>query len=115
MGFKIKRIVLFCRNVQTLATFYQDVFGLSVKGDPKDKAWVELDAGECSLALHKGTPPPTSRGAPKVVFWSADVTKARETLVKKGAALDKVKIFGDFHLCDGTDPEGNVFQLSNRP
>jgi predicted enzyme related to lactoylglutathione lyase len=115
MSFRIKRIVLFCRNVQTLAKFYRDIFALDVKGDPNDKAWVELAAGECSLALHKGTPPPASRGLPKVVFWTADVAKTRETLAKKGAQLGKVKLFGDLHLCDGTDPEGNVFQLSNRP
>jgi predicted enzyme related to lactoylglutathione lyase len=113
MGFRINRIILFSKNVPTLAKFYQDVFGLESKGTP-EKSWVELSAGGCSLALHKGTPPPPSRGIPKFVFWCADVGKARESLDKKGVALDKLRTFGDLHLCDGRDPEGNVFQLSNR-
>lgn len=114
MGFRINRIILFAKNIPALAKFYEEVFGLTIKGAP-DKSWIELSAGGVSLALHKGTPPPPSRGTPKLVFYCSDVAKTRESLLVKGVSLDKLKIFGDLHLCDGKDPEGNVFQLSNRP
>jgi hypothetical protein len=52
---------------------------------------------------------------PKQVLVLADVAKTRESLEKKGVSWDKLKVFEELHLCDGTDPEGNVFQLSNRP
>lgn len=114
MGFTIKRIILFSKNVPRLARFYKDVFDLTVKGDPGDRSWIELDAGACSLALHKGAPPKAAKGLPKIVFWSQDVEKTRQELAKKGAVLVKLKAFGDLQLCDGRDPEGNTFQLSNR-
>ena len=42
----------------------------------------------------------------------SDVAKTRESPPYMGVSLDKLRIFGDLHLCDGCDPEGNVFQLS---
>lgn len=114
MGFKIKRIIIFSKDVPALAKFYHDAFGLKAE-ETSDKSWAELSAGDVSLALHKGTPPPPSRGLPKVVFWCGDVEKTRQSLLKLGVSLGKLRIFGDLHLCDGEDPEGNVFQLSNRP
>jgi predicted enzyme related to lactoylglutathione lyase len=114
MGFVLKRVILFSRNVPRLARFYQEVFNLEAKGGPADKDWIELAAGECSLALHKGAPPAAPRGVPKIVFWSEDVEKTREELVRKGARMGRVSAFGDLRLCDGRDPEGNVFQVSNR-
>lgn len=114
MSFKISRIILFSKNVPALAKFYQDVFGLKAKGKGDD-SWAEFSAGDVSLALHKGPPPPVARGLPKFVFWCADVENTRETLLKKGVSMGKLRIFDDLHLCDGNDPEGNVFQLSNRP
>ena len=36
-----------------------------------------------------------------------------KTLVKRGATFGKVSM-GEFHLCNGKDPDGNPIQLSNR-
>jgi hypothetical protein len=76
---------------------------------------VEFDGGGCSLALHKGGAARSSDRGPKVVFGTNDVKKSREILIERGAKMGKVKIFGPLNLCEGKDPEGNRFQLSNRP
>lgn len=38
----------------------------------------------------------------------------REELIAKGVKMYEPMIFGDLVLCDGDDPEGNPFQISNR-
>jgi hypothetical protein len=35
--------------------------------------------------------------------------------MSRGVAMGEVKVFGDLRLCDGSDPDENRFQLSNRP
>lgn len=50
-----------------------------------------------------------------MVFGARDVEGAREEPTRRGATFGGVMISGELHLCDGRDPEGNVFQLSNRP
>lgn len=115
MTLKIRRIILFSKDMRKMSEFYREVIGLSVKEDASEDGWLEFDAGGCSLALHKSAKPPIAGRGPKVVFYCDEVAKTRETLVKKGAKLGKPKIFGSLHLCDGRDPEGNIFQLSNRP
>jgi hypothetical protein len=50
----------------------------------------------------------------KIVFYANDVSKVRSELVAKGAKMGKLRKFGALMLCDGQDPEGHVFQISNR-
>ena len=38
----------------------------------------------------------------------------REELMKRGAKMGKVKSGAGLDLCEGTDPDGNPFQISNR-
>ena len=114
-GWPLTRVVLFSRNVGNLADFYCRVFGARVRTRYEDGKFVELDTGGCFLAIHQGVPPASSRGMPKLVFGTPDVEGARHELTKRGATLGRLMISGDLHLCDGRDPDGNVFQLSNRP
>ena len=108
---KLRRIILFASDLGALTAFYRDVLGLEIRDGSAKEGWVEFDAGGCSLALHRGK---SKRGSTKTAFGSSDVQKMREELVRRGAKMGKVKAFGDLVLCDGRDPEGNVFQLSNR-
>ena len=39
----------------------------------------------------------------------------RAELISRGATMGTFKRFGALELCDGTDPDGNTFQISNRP
>jgi len=119
----IKRIMLFVSDVERCAEFYQDVFGLEpIEDGYIENEWRELRAGDCNLAFHRAlgpngpvTEPTGSPNNPhKVVFFAGDVAGTREILASRGAEMDEVKVFGDVHMCDGSDPEGHRFQISNR-
>ena len=45
----------------------------------------------------------------KLVFFADEVPAMREELVRRGAGMDDVKVFGDLVLCDRQDPEGHQF------
>ncbi len=119
----MSRVIVFVGDVEKCADFYRHLFDLPlVESTYSSQEWIELDAGSCHLAFHKAYGPdgpvdgPT--GSPtnphKIVFHADDVPAIREELLRRGAAMDDVKTFGDLVLCDGTDPEGHRFQISNR-
>ena len=119
MKMPLGRVIIFVGDVQRCAQFYQDVFGFKVvpSGEPAE-GWMELDTGGAGLAFHKarGVKGPTgsSENPHKIVFYAKDVVKARAEVVAKGAKMGKVIEYGDLRFCDGKDPEGHVFQISNR-
>ena len=94
-----------------VAGFYEGKLGLKVVG--REKGFVDLEAGGVRLALHSaGT---VKAGRTKICFYVEDVSAARAELVGRGVKMGKDPGGGEgLRLCDGTDPEGNVFQLSNR-
>ena len=69
---------------------------------------LEAYLAKCLRALSR------RRTRAKIVFFASDVEEARDRLIARGAKLGPVKASGDLRLCDGRDPEGNVFQISNR-
>ena len=110
MTMQMARVILFTAQMEAMTAFYRDVLGL--KQVTNDKGWREFDAGGVTVALHSGPASPGKKG-PKIVFRAKDVAALRETLVKRGAKFGKVSD-GEFHLCNGKDPDGNPVQLSNR-
>jgi catechol 2,3-dioxygenase-like lactoylglutathione lyase family enzyme len=119
----LKRIIIFVGDVQKCAGFYRDAFGFApLQSDHPSTDWLELDTGGCLLAFHKAHGPNGPIDAPtgsatnphKIVFYVEDVAAAREDLVRRGISIGPVHAFGKLCLCDGQDPEGHVFQLSNR-
>ena len=119
----LNRIIIFVGDVQKCADFFRDVFGFTaVPGDDDPAEWIELDTGGCRLAFHKarggkgriGFPTGGSRNPHKIVFFAENVAAVRELLVKRGAKMGKLHQFGKLILCDGDDPEGHKFQISNR-
>lgn len=114
MHFKIKRLILFVKDVPAQSKFYRDVFGLKIKGDPSDKDWIELATGGISIGLHSGGKLNEAARPAKIVFFSDDVEAARTELIKRGVKMGKVMSSGSMQMCDGRDPEGNPFQISNR-
>ena len=84
--------------------------------------WMELDAGGCRLAFHQAYGPdgPTTgpTGSPrnphKIVFHAENVEAMRDHLLSRGVQMDEIETFGDLSQCDGHDPEGHRFQVSNR-
>ena len=111
MELMIKRIIMFTAQIDAMAAFYRDVIGLQQVAD--ESGWKDFAAGGCNLALHRGTPEVGKR-PPKLVFFSDQVAATRDALLKRGASMGKVKSGKGLDLCEGHDPDGNPFQISNR-
>jgi catechol 2,3-dioxygenase-like lactoylglutathione lyase family enzyme len=107
----MRRIVLFTKAMPRMVTFYRDVLGLELCRD--EKGWKEFDANGCIIALHNGTSRIGAR-PPKIGFWSPDVAATREALVARGARLGKVMSGKGLTRCEGKDPDGNPYTISNR-
>lgn len=120
MSLPVSRIIYYVRDVALLKNFYGTHFGLAVTEEIEGE-WVVLQAGAIELALHRAGAP--FRGAArnggatsnvKLVFSVSDLHGLRERLLEAGVAMRGLKRYDGFPyvLCDGCDPEGNVFQLS---
>ena len=81
-----------------------------------------LGAGQCTLGLHKiglgytaaENPAPVCESNTKMVFEvGEDVVALRDKLLQAGVLMREIKTFPNYGywICDGEDPEGNVFQL----
>lgn len=117
MTLSMRRIVLFTKDMPGMVKFYRDVLGLKLKKD--EKGWKEFDANGCVIALHNGTSQ-IGRRPPKPGFWAKDIAAARQELVGRGAKMSKLKMSklmtrGGLVRCEGTDPDGNPFSISDRP
>jgi len=111
-------IILFVHDVDKLKQFYTEHLHLvvieAIQGE-----WVLLKAGNCELGLHKiGADYTQSNDGQenncKIVFDIAeDIVTIHKQLEAKGVALREIKTWDNFPywVCDGEDPEGNVFQL----
>jgi catechol 2,3-dioxygenase-like lactoylglutathione lyase family enzyme len=111
MPLKLRRIILFTRNMQAMLAFYRDALGLPLVTN--EDGFKEFDAGGCRIALHNG---PSEVGArpPKLVFYSDSVAATRETLLARGVKLGKVLSQAGLIRCEAKDPDGNSLQISNR-
>jgi len=120
----LNRIIIYAGDVFACAEFFKTHFRLSPLGEWSSE-WAELDGGGCRLAFHQAygeegpvTLPTGSPSDPhKIVFTVPDVAAARQSLVESGVEMGELLEFeeqGNLILCQGTDPEGHVFQLCNR-
>lgn len=116
-------IILYVKNVEILKNFYVENFSLKVIEE--DPEWVLLNAGAIHIGLHKIGDQYLDTieedyqfdNNTKLVFQiDTDIVSARHDLVSKNIQMREIKTFDhyDFWLCDGTDPEGNVFQLKKK-
>ncbi len=123
MNVELNSIILFVQNEDSLKSFYVDTLGLAVLEEIKSE-WVVLKTGPCNIALHKigkdyEVPSESfkANSNTKLVFETTDdIFKLREELFNKKVVISEIKTFDnyDFWLCDGEDPERNVFQLKQR-
>lgn len=122
MEAKVGRVILFTDDIGRMKEFYAKVLGLEeLQGG--DEVFVSFNAGGIELSLHQlpgKYADAANDGAPredsyaKIVFRSADVAADRASLTAKGVRMREIVRYGEIELCDGFDPEGNVFQISNR-
>ena len=112
---RISRIILFVADIPKVAEFYERHFGLEAI-EPREDGWLELRAGGCNLALHRGTPPSgaRARSPAKIVFAVSDVHEACARLTKDGLKFGKIFEWNGFAFADTKDPEGNPIQISSR-
>jgi len=111
----ITRVMLFVKDVPKVAAFYRDMLGLKPLGEITPE-WVELQTGSCTVALHRAAKSLKERGHPsaKIVFGVRDVPTGKAILESRGVVMGKIMSFDGIDLCDGKDPEGNLFQISSR-
>ena len=103
--------------MDSLTKFYGKQLGLSPRIDPRvdPSEWIEFDAGETRVALHKAHGKANrAAGNMKLVFYAKDVDKARASLMRKKVKMGTVHRFGTTVMCDGLDTAGNRIQISNR-
>ena len=128
MPLPLTRLILYVRDVPRLRAFYQTHFGLPLvedigddRGDDRGDDWAVLKAGAIEIALHRVGEPyrdlamsgATSNA--KLVFTvEAGLPELRDRLVAAGVTMRPLKRFEGYPqlMCDGEDPEGNVFQLA---
>ena len=111
MTLSMRRIVLFTKDMPRMVAFYRDVLGLRLARD--ENRWKEFDARGCVIALHNGSSAIGKR-PPKIGFWARDIAAARQEVVGPGAKLSKLMAGGGLVRCEGKDPDGNPFSISDR-
>lgn len=123
MNVRLSTIILYVKDVQLLKIFYVENFNLKVIEE--DPVWALLDAGGIYIGLHKIGDHYLEEieadhifdNNTKIVFdIDMDIETAKNDLVSKNVRMRDIKTFEayPFWLCDGTDPEGNVFQLRSK-
>jgi len=121
MNTSLSRIILYVQDVGLLTRFYRDILGLPIVQEIADE-WVVFRPGSCELALHRIGRPYRVADASSwkvetnvklVLVVTRDIAELRAELVTKGVPMREIKSYPGFPgpLCDGEDPEGNVFQL----
>lgn len=124
MKLKLDTIIIFVQNVDKLKTFYADILKLEVI-EASGNQWLLLKAGTCNIGLHKIGEDYLDTDQKdfkvdtntKIVFeLDEDIHQVRQQLIKDNVLIKEVKTFDnyDYWLCDGEDPEGNVFQLKQK-
>jgi hypothetical protein len=120
MNAKLDTIILYVKNIQLLKKFYVENFNLKVLQE--DEIWVLLSAGSANIGFHKIgqkymdqiNPDHQFDNNTKIVFEiDNDLEMTRKEFLEKNIPMRELKTFDNYSywLCDGTDPEGNVFQL----
>lgn len=124
MTVHLDTIILYVQDVDRLKSFYQDVFDMQlIEEDPS--VWALLKAGEAKLGLHKIGKQYWDESKSsfkfesncKIVFGiNEDIHEVRSRMLGQQVEMREIKTFEnyDYWLCDGVDPEGNVFQLKRR-
>ena len=123
MNVKLDTLILYVKNTELLKNFYVENFNLKVIEE--DHLWVLLDAGSVNIGLHKIGDEYLNQieqdhifdNNTKIVFEiDTDIETARNELMAKNVHVREIKTFDHypFWLCDGKDPEGNVFQLKSK-
>jgi predicted enzyme related to lactoylglutathione lyase len=119
--------VLFAKDLAALSNFYQAVLAISASHSAEDHVVIastklrllihRLPADVASTVQIANPPRARSQTAIKLMFEVASIADARQYAQEHGGQLfppESEWVDGDFRVCDGTDPEGNVVQFIER-
>jgi predicted enzyme related to lactoylglutathione lyase len=116
--------VLYAKDMGRLAAFYSAIAGFAEIR--RDDDFVVLHGGGIELVvvaiperiasgIDIASPPRRREGTPiKLFFVVPDLAKARRTVAELGGEFEsrgREWQFRHWRVCDGCDPEGNLFQL----
>lgn len=112
----LMQIILYVKDMGSEVHFYHDVLGLPIRypaglADYASQMWVELETGDCTLALHGGehVKPDTKH---EIVFEVEDVETARQAIVAAGIEMMPTRILEDgAPIAEGIDPAGHRFAI----
>ncbi|MBK7643914.1 MAG: pentapeptide repeat-containing protein [Planctomycetes bacterium] len=119
--------VLFAKDLERVRSFYREVFGLETSS--AEATHLVLRARGIRFVVHaipepirasiqiENPPQRRSESALKLVFEVESLARARELARERGGELlpaDHEWEDAGQPLCDGVDPEGNVFQCCER-
>jgi len=116
--------VLYAQDLDRVAAFYSGVAGLEVRRTQNDHNVLESEVFQLVVlripkhiadSITIQNPPVRRENTPiKLVFFVENLATARMAAGPLGGALNAVEQewrFEGCKVCDGCDPEGNVFQL----
>lgn len=116
--------VIYAKDLLKIAEFYKSIAALEVRETEKDFIKLESDTFQLIVlqapkyiaeAIVIDEPQRVREETPiKLIFFVSSIRQARATAKELGGALyddEKTWVFENYNVCDGYDPEGNVFQL----
>jgi predicted enzyme related to lactoylglutathione lyase len=116
--------VLYAKDLGRLLDFYSSVAGIEPQTVEKEYAVLGSRLAQFVIVrmpkriadtIDIATPPEPREATPlKLVFAVEDLAHARQRAAKLGGAINAAEREWEFEgakVCDGHDPEGNVFQL----
>jgi predicted enzyme related to lactoylglutathione lyase len=116
--------VLYAKDLDRLAAFYSSVVGIELQQTEAGFAVLGCKPSQFVIVriprriadtISIATPPEAREDTPlKPVFGVEDIASARARAAELGGAIYSVEREWEFEglkVCDGHDPEGNVFQL----
>lgn len=111
----LTRVVLYVRDIPTVAAFYQQHFGLQPLPGA-DAGWLELapPGGGCAVALHQAAKSQKRGSEIKLVFGVADVPAFKAERAAAGLAFGPVHQAPGFQFANAVDPAGNAISVSSR-
>jgi predicted enzyme related to lactoylglutathione lyase len=116
--------VLYAKDLRQLVQFYTAVAGLDLRKieagfavlgrEPSQLVIVQIPK-RIAAGIQIATPPERREDTPiKLVFAPDDIAGARSRAAELGGTMNAVEREWEFEgaeVCDGSDPEGNVFQI----
>ena len=116
MAARLSRILLYVRDIEATARFYQTFFGLTAEPDP-DGRIVELASpeGGTILMLHQAAKSQKQgQTAVKLLFDVEEVEAFREACLARGLAFGPVHEADGYRFANAKDPDQNSISISSR-